>query len=59
MKKSAWPGTDWPAAEREPDAMSSEIQAGDFLPRPTSISEPTMARTILRKKRFARILNTI
>jgi len=59
QKNSALPGTDCPASEREPEAMSSAIHAGAFLPRPTSMSEPTMARTMLRRNLFARILNTI
>lgn len=58
-KNSALPGTDCPASERLPDVMRSAIQDGAFFPRPTSIREPTMARTMLRRKRFALILNTI
>ena len=59
QKNSAFPGTDWPASEREPEAMRPEIQEGSFLPRPTSMSDPTMARTIFLKNLFARMRNTI
>ena len=59
QKNSAFPGTDWPASERDPEAMRSEIHDGSFLPRPTSMSDPTMARTIFLKNLFARIRKTI
>ena len=59
VKKSAFPGTDEPASDREPDLMSSAIQAGSFLPLPTSIREPTIALTIFLRNLFARILNTM
>ena len=59
QKNSAFPGTDWPASEREPEAMRPEIHDGSFLPRPTSMSDPTMARTIFLKNLFARIRKTI
>ena len=59
QKNSALPGTDWPASEREPEAMSSAIHDWSFFPRPTSMREPTMARTMLRRNLFARMRNTI
>ena len=59
QKNSALPGTDCPASEREPEAMSSAIHDGPFFPRPTSMSDPTMARTMLRRNLFARMRNTI
>ena len=59
QKKRALPGTDEPASERVPEVMRSLIHEGSRFPRPTSISEPTMARTMLRRKRFALIVNTM
>ena len=59
VKKSAFPGTELPASERDPFSMSPAIHSGDLRPRPTSINEPTMALTMLRRKRLAFILNTM
>lgn len=57
-RKRALPGTEWPAAQRFFWASISFIHSGSLLPEPTSNNEPTIALTILRKKRFAVTVNT-
>ena len=49
LKNKACPGTDSPASPRVPLATNSAIHSGDCLPRPTSISDPTIALTIFLK----------
>ena len=57
-RKRALPGTECPAAQRFFWASISFIHSGSLLPEPTSNNEPTIALTILRKKRFAVTVNT-
>ena len=51
-------GTDIPAAQRLRDSITCRNSSNDILPLPTSMSVPTTARTILRKKRLASMQNT-
>ena len=53
----ALPGTDSPAAQRFFCAMISAKSFSEMRPRPTSMSVPTTARTMLRRKRSAVISN--
>ena len=52
------PFTDWPAAQRSFEAKTSSIHSTGRLPRPISSRVPTVARTIFRKNRSARIVKT-
>ncbi len=58
VKNSALPGTDWPALQRSPDAMTSSIHSGGRLPLPISINVPTIARTIFLRNLLAETVNT-
>ena len=50
-------GAEWPARQRSCAAMTSANCSSVILPLPTSKSVPTTARTILRKNRFAVMIN--
>lgn len=50
-------GDEWPALQRLRAARMLSISSGIILPRPTSNSVPTIARTILRRKRSAVMTN--
>ena len=46
LRKRACPGTDSPASERVPFSRRALNHCTSLLPRPTSMSEPTIALTI-------------
>ena len=54
----ACPGTDCPARHLSREASTSRTHSGSCRPRPTSTKVPTMARTMLRRKRLAVTVNT-
>src|SRR5512133_3802877 len=55
-RNRGWAGTELPASFRFFFSSTSLIQIGSLRPRPTSRSDPTTARTIFLRKRFAVIV---